>query len=250
MTIRLDDVSKKFPKQIAIDQLTLTVQSGAFVGVIGRSGAGKSTLLRMINMLEVPTSGAIYHNDQCVSKLTGKQLRDWRRRCAMIFQQFNLVPRMDVVSNVLLGLISQKSLLSSMFNVFTANEVEKALETLDRLDMLSSATARVDTLSGGQQQRVAIARTLMQNPSIILADEPVSSLDPVNTKYVMDTLRGIHQKDGCTILCNLHSIEIARTYCDEIIGMHSGKIVFHEKTETLTDADLTLIYDGISHKND
>lgn len=246
MTIRLDDVSKKFSQKIAIDQLTLTVQSGAFVGVIGRSGAGKSTLLRMINMLEVPTSGAIYHNDQCVSKLTGKQLRDWRRRCAMIFQQFNLVPRMDVVSNVLLGLMSQKSLLSSMFNVFAANEVEKALETLDRLDMLSSATARVDTLSGGQQQRVAIARTLMQNPSIILADEPVSSLDPVNTKYVMDTLRGIHQKDGCTILCNLHSIEIARTYCDEIIGMHSGRIVFHEKTETLTDADLTLIYDGKS----
>ena len=246
MTIRLDDVSKKFSQKIAIDQLTLTVQSGAFVGVIGRSGAGKSTLLRMINMLEVPSSGAIYHNDQCVSKLTGKQLREWRRRCAMIFQQFNLVPRMDVVSNVLLGLISQKSLLSSMFNVFTANEVEKALETLDRLDMLSSATARVDTLSGGQQQRVAIARTLMQAPSIILADEPVSSLDPVNTKYVMDTLRGIHQKDGCTILCNLHSIEIARTYCDEIIGMHSGRIVFHEKTETLTDADLTLIYDGKS----
>lgn len=250
MTIRLDDVSKSFAQQIAVDQVTLKVETGAFVGVIGRSGAGKSTLLRMINMLEPPTSGAIYYNDQCVTQLSGRKLRQWRRRCAMIFQQFNLVPRMNVVSNVLLGLISEKSLLSSMFNAFTAQEVDMALATLEQLDMVSVATARVDTLSGGQQQRVAIARTLMQEPSIILADEPVSSLDPVNTKYVMDTLRGIHRKDGCTVLCNLHSIEIARAYCDEIIGMNAGKIVFHEKTEALTNADLDMIYNRTSQSYD
>jgi phosphonate transport system ATP-binding protein len=242
MTLRFNGVSKIFTRQTAVDQVSLEITSGSFVGIIGRSGAGKSTLLRMINQLEQPTSGSIFFNDQCVSELSGGQLRKWRRECAMIFQQFNLVPRLTVVTNVLMGLISEKSLFSTIFNLFSEREIKLALAALERLDMLPMANARVDTLSGGQQQRVAIARALLQEPSLILADEPVSSLDPVNSKYVMDTLRNIHDRTGCTILCNLHSLEIARAYCDEIIGMKGGKLVFHGPVASLSDTDLDVIY--------
>jgi phosphonate transport system ATP-binding protein len=238
----LEGITRRFGDKAAVQSVSLEVPAGSFIGVIGRSGAGKSTLLRMINRMIDPSNGRIVFDGIDITKLRGTELKGWRARAAMIFQQFNLVPRLDVLTNVLLGRISQHGTVSSMLGLFTPAERALAVEALDRLDLLPHAFQRADTLSGGQQQRVAIARALMQSPAIVLADEPIASLDPRNAARVMDSIRTINREDGITVLCNLHTIDAARQYCDRIVGMAKGRIVFDGAPAKLTTPILREIY--------
>ncbi|MEX2643185.1 MAG: phosphonate ABC transporter ATP-binding protein [Acetobacterales bacterium] len=226
----------------ALDDVTVAVPRGQMVGVIGRSGAGKSTLLRMINRLVEPSAGRIAFEGEDVTALRGRALFRWRSACAMIFQQFNLVSRLDVLTNVLLGRVADHGTLPSMFKLFTEEERAMAVDALERLDLLPQALQRAETLSGGQQQRVAIARALMQRPKVLLADEPIASLDPHNAMLVMDALRRINEEDGITVIANLHTIDTARTYCDRIVGLAAGKVVFDGLSDDLTPATVREIY--------
>ena len=238
----LRDVTRRFGAKTAVDSVTLDIPSGQMVGIIGRSGAGKSTLLRMINRLADPTSGSIAFNGRAVSNLRGTELRRWQADCAMIFQQFNLVPRLDVLTNVLLGRLNHRSTFSSILNMFTREERIMAIAALERLGIEQSALQPAGTLSGGQQQRVAIARALMQQPKVMLADEPIASLDPLNAKVVMDALRDINEREGITVICNLHTLDTARAYCQRIIGMAAGKVVFDGAPQDLTREAVSAIY--------
>ncbi|MEM5475685.1 phosphonate ABC transporter ATP-binding protein [Pacificibacter sp. AS14] len=240
--LTLNQVSRQFGETRAVDQVTLSIEPGQFVGVIGRSGAGKSTMLRLINRLIDPTSGSISFGDLEVSSLKGKALRHWRRDCAMIFQQFNLVDRLDVLTNVLIGRLAEHGFLSSMAMRFTDEERAMAIQALDRLDLVPQALQRAGTLSGGQQQRVAIAKALVQNPKIMLADEPIASLDPANASLVMDGLKTINREDGITVLVNLHTLDTARAYCDRIIAMRQGRVFFDGTAAQLTDDVVRDIY--------
>ena len=232
----IENLTRKFGAKLAVDKVSLQIEPGRFVGVIGRSGAGKSTLLRMINRLESPTAGVIRYGDLDVTRLGGAALANWRARCAMIFQQFNLVGRLDVLTNVLVGRMNRISTLRAALQLWSEDDVALALSALEQLDIANLAAQRADSLSGGQQQRVAIARALVQNPEIILADEPIASLDPRNTRVVMDALQRINRHHGIMVLCNLHSLELARTYCDRLIGMAGGRVVFDGAPSALTDA--------------
>ncbi len=232
--IHFEHVTKAFGTRTAVDSVSFSIEKPQMVGVIGRSGAGKSTLLRMINRLTPATSGRILFNDRDILSLKGAEKRRWQRDCAMVFQQFNLVPRLDVVTNVMLGRLNAHSTLKSLFNIFSADDVSSALAALDRLGIVQEASKRAEELSGGQQQRVAIARALMQDPHMVLADEPIASLDPMNAKIVMDALREIHERDNKVVLCNLHTLDTARSYCDRVIGMRDGKVVFDGPPELLT----------------
>jgi len=232
----IEGLSRRFGSKLAVDAVSLRIEPGRFVGVIGRSGAGKSTLLRMINRLETPTSGAIRYGDIDVTRLKGAALANWRARCAMIFQQFNLVGRLDVLTNVLVGRMNRVSTLRSVLQLWSEDDVALALSALEQLDIAGLASQRADSLSGGQQQRVAIARALVQEPELILADEPIASLDPRNTRVVMDALQRINRHHGITVLCNLHSLDLARGYCDRLIGMAAGRVVFDGAPAELTDA--------------
>ena len=236
------NVTKRFGETVAVDNVSLSFVPGQMVGVIGRSGAGKSTLLRLVNRLVAASSGEISFKGTNVSELTGRDLRVWRARCAMIFQQFNLVNRLDVLTNVLIGRIGTAGTLPVMFKHFPTEDRARAAMALDRLDLLNQALQRADTLSGGQQQRVAIARTLIQQPDIILADEPIASLDPRNARLVMEALRKINREDQITVICNLHTLDAARAYCDRIVGMAQGRVVFDGAPSELTNSVIQTIY--------
>ena len=216
--LRIKNLKKKFKDTVAINKVNLEIEEGKITGIIGRSGSGKSTLLRMINRLIEPTEGTIEYNETIITDIKGKALRKWRSECAMIFQQFNLVDRLDVLTNVLIGSLGRNYNFLNLFGYFSKEEKINALRNLDRFELTEKSLQRSGTLSGGQQQRVAIARALMQKPKILLADEPISSLDPKNSKRVMDDMLKINREDGITIICNLHSLEIAKKYCDRLIG--------------------------------
>ncbi|MEJ8474151.1 phosphonate ABC transporter ATP-binding protein [Roseibium algae] len=232
--IHFENVTKTFGDRAAVNNVSFSIDKPQMVGIIGRSGAGKSTLLRMINRLTPATSGRILFNGEDILSLKGGSMRRWQRDCAMVFQQFNLVPRLDVVTNVMLGRLNAQSTFKSLFNIFSAEDVNRALAALDRLGIVQEATKRAEELSGGQQQRVAIARALTQEPHMVLADEPIASLDPMNAKIVMDALREIHERDNKVVICNLHTLDTARHYCDRVIGMRDGVIVFDGAPELLT----------------
>ncbi len=240
--LKISRVTKRFGVKTAVDDVSLEIEVGQMIGIIGRSGAGKSTLLRMVNRLADVTEGSIAFEGTVVSALRGRALRDWQRDCAMIFQQFNLVPRLDVITNVMLGRLNQRGTVSTMLNLFPREDIVRAIEILERLGISEHGPKRAEALSGGQQQRVGIARALMQDPRIILADEPIASLDPMNAQVVMDTLRRIHDEDGRLVICNLHTLDTARRYCDRVIGMRAGRIVFDGKAEELTTAVARDIY--------
>jgi phosphonate transport system ATP-binding protein len=233
--LTVNGLTKRYGATLAADRVCLSIEPGSFVGVIGRSGAGKSTLLRMINRLVDPTEGRIGFGDVEVSALRGQDLRAWRRRCAMIFQQFNLVGRLDVLTNVLMGRLGHMSGWRAMSRRWHPEDRVIALAALERMDIGGLAAQRADQLSGGQQQRVAICRALVQEPDIILADEPVASLDPRNTKVVMDELQRINRQFGITVLCNLHSLDLAHAYCDRLVGMAQGRVVFDDVPAALTE---------------
>jgi phosphonate transport system ATP-binding protein len=245
--LRVERLTKSFGPLVAVDDVTFEVPTGQMIGIIGRSGAGKSTLLRMINRLADASSGRILCDDVSGSEidvcaLEGRELRAWRARCAMVFQQFNLVPRLTVIANVLMGRVSYNATLPTLLMMFSARDRTLAIRALQRLDMVSHGLYRADELSGGQQQRVAIARALVQEPRILLADEPIASLDLRNATIVMDSLRRINREDGITVLCNLHLLQTAKDYCDRIIGMRKGAVVFDGLPSQLTDAIAREIY--------
>jgi phosphonate transport system ATP-binding protein len=231
----LDGVARHYGDVRAVHDVSLSIPAGEFIGVIGRSGAGKSTLLRMINRLTEPTTGRITWQGADITALRGRALRDWRRRCAMIFQQFNLVGRLDVLNNVLLGRLGYAPSWRAMLKLWSARDRAIGFAALNQLEIAQLAWRRADHLSGGQQQRVAICRSLVQEPDLILADEPVASLDPHNSRVVMDALSRINRHFGLTVVCNLHSLELARAYCDRLIGMVGGQVVFDDVPAALTD---------------
>ena len=247
--LRLIGLAKQFGNTRAVDDVSVDVPVGQMVGIIGRSGAGKSTLLRLINRLVEPTSGTVTFNGVETTALKGRELHAWRARCAMIFQQFNLVPRLEVFTNVLLGRLNYRSTLPAIFKSFTPEEVALAVLALNRMDMIQHGLQRADTLSGGQQQRVAIARALTQEPDILLADEPIASLDPRNATLVMNALKSINTTDGITVICNLHTVDTARTYCDRILGMVMGRIVFDGTPAELSNEKIREIY-GVDDDDD
>ena len=240
--LTIDGLSRRYGAKTAVDTLSLEIRPGSFVGVIGRSGAGKSTLLRMINGLETPSGGRILWNGQVVSGLQGRALRDWRARCAMVFQHFNLAGRLDVLTNVLTGRLNKVSLPRALFGLWPEEDRAMALAALEQFDIADLAAQRAGQLSGGQQQRVAIARALVQEPEIILADEPIASLDPRNTQIVMDTLQHINRGYGITVLCNLHSLDVARRYCDRLVGLAAGQLVFDGGPQELGEAEARRLY--------
>jgi len=247
VTLRIKSLTKSFGKLTAVRDVNLEVPTGQMVGIIGRSGAGKSTLLRMINRLADPTAGEIHCDDVFadsvdVTTLKGRRLREWRGRCAMVFQQFNLVPRLSVMTNVLMGRISYHSPFATLLMMFSDADRALAIRALERLDMVSHGLHRADELSGGQQQRVAIARALVQEPKILLADEPIASLDLRNATIVMDSLRRINREDGITVISNLHLLQTARDYCDRIIGMRKGEIIYDGAPSALSEATAREIY--------
>jgi phosphonate transport system ATP-binding protein len=244
--LEFDNVTRRFGARVAVAHATLFIPMGQMVGVIGRSGAGKSTLLRMVNRLLDPSEGRLLFDGHDITAFRGRALHAWRASAAMIFQQFNLVSRLDVLTNVLAGRMNRIPTARALFKLFTARERALAIRALDRLGIAELALNRADALSGGQQQRVAIARALMQEPRIVLADEPIASLDPMNAKLVMDALRDINQHDGITVLCNLHTLDTARAYCDRIVGMAQGRIVFDGAPDLLDEAAVEAIY-GTGH---
>ena len=238
----INKVNKFFGDNHAVKNVSFEVNKPQMIGIIGRSGAGKSTLLRIINRLTDATDGSIEIEGQNILDLKSKEKRSWQRNCAMIFQQFNLVPRLDVLTNVILGRLNYQGSFRASLKMFSRDERADALILLNNLGMANTALQRAETLSGGQQQRVAICRALMQNPKMILADEPIASLDPMNARMVMESLRKIHDEKNLTVISNLHTLDTAKTYCDRIIGMKDGAIVFDDLPEKLSDKLAREIY--------
>lgn len=229
-----------------LDDINFELHAGEFVAIIGRSGAGKSTLLHVLNGTISSSAGEIlnYHDNgdtQNIAALTAKQMRQWRAKCGMIFQDFCLVPRLDVMTNVLLGRLSYTSTLKSFFKIFAEQDRARAIELLQWLNMLPHALQRAENLSGGQMQRVAICRAMMQNPKILLADEPVASLDPKNTTRIMNTLQKISEND-IAVVVNLHSVDLVKDYCTRVIGIAHGRIVFDGPPSQLNDTIIQDIY--------
>lgn len=221
--LHLENLSKRFGGAVAVDNVSLVLEPGRFIGVIGRSGAGKSTLLRLVNRLIEPASGRIRFGDLDVTALKGRALRDWRRRCAMIFQQFNLIGRLDVMTNVLVGRLTFTSTLTSILRRWSAEDKAAALTALDLFGMAESAAQRVDSLSGGQQQRVAIARALAMEPKLMLFDEPTSALDPHLVGEVLDVIKGL-AASGMTMIIVTHEVQFAREIGDVAAVMAGGVI--------------------------
>lgn len=240
--LTLERLSRRFGETAAVSDISLSVAPGTFVAVIGRSGAGKSTLLRMINRLVEPSDGRIQFDGLDVTKLRGRELRKWRARAAMIFQQYNLSPRLSVLSNALVGMSQDVPQLRRLLHLYWRQERLRAAQHLDDLGLLDKALQRAERLSGGEQQRVAIVRALLQRPELLLADEPIASLDPRNATIVMDTLRKINRELGITVLCNLHSLDVARAYADRVIGLRAGRLIFDGSPGALTPAAITEIY--------
>ncbi|MCR9256186.1 MAG: phosphonate ABC transporter ATP-binding protein [Alphaproteobacteria bacterium] len=240
--LHIKNVTKTFGSVRALNAVSFEINEPQMVGIIGRSGAGKSTFLRVLNRMTDASEGEAILEGVDVLKLKGRNKLAWQKDCAMIFQQFNLVPRLDVLTNVILGRLNNQSTLRSCLKFFTKEERYQALSLLDRFGVSESALQRAETLSGGQQQRVAICRAMMQEPKIVLADEPIASLDPLNARLVMESLLSINREEQITVISNLHTLDTARTYCDRVIGMRQGEVVFDAPSSDLTDEMAREIY--------
>ena len=241
--IEFKHVNKKYPNCFeALKDIDLTIGQGEFVAIIGLSGAGKSTLIRTINRMHDITNGTLTVDGTDVMQLHGKSLRAFRRRIGMIFQSFNLVTRTTVIKNVLTAFVPELPWWRAALGIFTKAEKTAALEALDKVGILDKAFVRADQLSGGQQQRVALARTLAQNPQIILADEPVASLDPVTAKQVMDDFQRINRDMRITILINIHHVDLALQYATRVIGIRAGRVVYDGPAGEVDGAVLDAIY--------
>lgn len=243
--IEFQNVSKRYPNGFeALKNINLKIEQGEFVAVIGLSGAGKSTLIRTINRMHDITEGTLTVDGTNVMELQGKQLRTFRRKIGMIFQSFNLITRTTVIKNVLTAFVPELPWWRALLGIFTKEEKIAALESLDKMGILDKAFVRADQLSGGQQQRVALARTLAQNPQIILADEPVASLDPITARQVMDDFLRINQDMNITVIINIHHVELALQYASRVVGIREGKIVYDGPASQVDQDILDSIYQG------
>jgi len=245
--LEIHNLSKDYRGISALNDVSLAVKKGEFVAVIGRSGAGKSTLLRCINRLVEPSSGRIRVDGIDVPGLGRRGLRSLRTRVGMIFQHYNLVPRLTVIENVLHGRLGFKSTWEGMLGLYSEAEKRRALDLLVQLGLEAQAHQRCDRLSGGQKQRVGIARALIQDPRLILCDEPIASLDPGSAKVIMDQLRRIADQ-GITILINLHQVEVAVKYADRIIGIRAGRVEYDGSPKKLNKKTVALIYGSDSEE--
>lgn len=225
--VKFINVSKTYPNGVkALKNISFEIEEGEFVAIIGLSGAGKSTLLRLINKLIESTGGEVFFDGQSVTKAKGKDLINIRRQIGMIFQGFNIVKRMSVLSNVLSGRVAYHPTWKTILGLFPEEDKQIAYRALKRVDILEKVHNRASNLSGGQQQRVAIARALAQEPKMMLADEPVASLDPITTVQVMDYLKKINEEDGITTVANLHHVDLAWNYATRVIGVRDGEIIY------------------------
>ena len=241
--IEIRNLTKRYGDFIALNDVSMTAKKGEFVVILGASGAGKSTLLRCINHLADPTSGQIRVNGE-LSRGDRSGLRKVRRDVAMIFQHYNVVPRLSVLKNVLTGRLGSMPAVLSWFQWFPKDDIDVARECLRRVEMGHKADVRTDTLSGGQKQRVGIARALAQRPKVILADEPVASLDPKTSRKVLRYLQQASVESGITVICNLHQVDYAREFGQRVIGVAAGRIVFEGGPDELTEEVLQRIYPG------
>ncbi len=249
--IKFEHVNKIYPNGFqGLTDVNLTINDGDFVCIIGLSGAGKSTLIRTINKMHTIEGGTLTVNDVDMGTVKGKELREVRKHIGMIFQSFNLVKRSSVFKNVLSGRVGYHTTWGTIFSHYSKEEKQLALRSLDKLGILDKAFVRADQLSGGQQQRVALARALTQEPNIILADEPVASLDPVTTVEVMNDFKRINQELGITIVANMHHVDLSLKYATRILGVKAGRVVFDGKPEDVNDEVLTEIYGRLPGKNE
>lgn len=241
--LSIKNLVKTYPNGVqALKGVSFDVKKGEFLVVIGLSGSGKSTLLRCINRLHDPTSGEILFEGKDVAQAQGEEIRFFRKHMGMIFQHFNLIPRHSVLSNVLMGRLGFMGSFKSIFGFFNEEDKAKALQYLKLVGIEDKAKIRADQLSGGQQQRVAIARALTQGPSILLADEPVASLDPATCHTVMDYLKKVNQELGITVICNLHFLSLVRQYATRVIALKGGQIVYEGSPSDITEEWFEKIY--------
>ena len=241
--IKFDKVNKVYPNGLhALKNVSLEINQGEFVSIIGLSGAGKSTLLRTINRMHDISEGSLIVNGQEIKNLKGKDLRTFRRKVGMVFQSFNLVTRTTVINNVLTSRVPDMPLWKSIIGLYSKEDKIIALEALDKVGILDKAYVRADQLSGGQQQRVALARTLAQKPEIILADEPVAALDPITATQVMDDFKKINKELNMSVLINIHHVDLALKYADRVIGIKAGEIVYDGAAKDVTNEVLKQIY--------
>ncbi len=241
--LKVENLTKVYPGGTqALDDVSFEVEKGEFLAVIGLSGSGKSTLLRCINRLIEPTSGTITWDGVDVTTASQEELRRIRRRIGMVFQHFNLVDRSKVLTNVLAGRLGYVNPALSVVNRFPKADLAKARAQLARVGLEEKANARADELSGGQQQRVGVARAMMQDPEIMLADEPVASLDPVLAHSIMQYLELINQEDGVMVLCSLHFLDLVHQYADRVIALNDGKLVFEGTPKEIDDEKFKEIY--------
>ena len=243
--IEFKNVSKTYPNGVkGLKNVNLTIDQGELVAIIGLSGAGKSTLIRTINRMIDITEGQLIVDGVDVMTLHGKSMRRFRRKIGMIFQSFNLVTRSTAIKNVLTSMVPDMGFVRVLLGLFTKEQKMKALEALDKVGILDKAYTRCDQLSGGQQQRVALARTLNQSPSIILADEPVAALDPVTAHQVMRDFQRINEEMNISVLINIHHVDLALKYASRVIGIRAGEIVYDGPTTEVTQEVLDSIYNG------
>ena len=238
--LEINDLKKTFDNGTpALKGINLKVNKGEFVSILGPSGSGKTTLLRSINGLETSSGGEIYFDHKIVNKNT---ISDVQKKTGMIFQEFNLVNNLSAINNVLTGLLNSSNKFLSLFYLFSKNQKIKALRSLETVGLLEKSYSRSDELSGGQRQRIGIARAIIKKPLLLLADEPVASLDPKAANLILSLLKRINQDFGTTILCNLHQVDLAKKYSDRIVGLMNGKIIFDENSSNLNTTNLAKIY--------
>lgn len=242
--LKLENVSVIYNKNLlAVDDVSLNIEQGEFIGVIGSSGSGKSSLLKTINLLVKPSSGRVYLDHRDITNMDKKQLRLVRREIGFVFQDYNLIDRSTVIENVLIGRLAYKSSFKSIFGIFNKDDYERAARALRQVGLEDKMFQRADNLSGGQKQRVAIAKTLCQRPKIVLADEPVASLDVSTSQNVMEYFKKVNEKKNMTIIINLHDVNLAKKYCERIIGLKEGRLVFDGGPGDIDNELLRKIYE-------
>ena len=238
--LEINNLKKTFENgSPALKGVDLKINKGEFVSILGPSGSGKTTLLRTINGLETSTGGEIYFNNK---KVNNNNISEVQKKTGMIFQEFNLVNNLSAINNVLTGLLNSSNKFLSLFYLFSKEQKIEALRSLETVGLLEKSHNRSDELSGGQRQRVGIARAIIKKPLLLLADEPVASLDPKTSNLILSLLKKINQEFGTTILCNLHQVDLAKKYSDRVVGLMDGKIIFDEKSVNINEAYLKKIY--------
>jgi phosphonate transport system ATP-binding protein len=238
--LEINNLKKTFENgSPALKGVDLKINKGEFVSILGPSGSGKTTLLRTINGLETSTGGEIYFDNK---KVNNNNISEVQKKTGMIFQEFNLVNNLSAINNVLTGLLNSSNKFLSLFYLFSKEQKIEALRSLETVGLLEKSHNRSDELSGGQRQRVGIARAIIKKPLLLLADEPVASLDPKSSNLILSLLKKINQEFGTTILCNLHQVDLAKKYSDRVVGLMDGRIIFDEKSVNINEAYLKKIY--------